>query len=725
MRRIILVGFIFVFICSINIYSQSKLSAYSKFIVDKNIANAKYDKTLESIKLRGLVKVNQQIDENYLKSISCTIGTKAGNIWTISIPASAVELLALHDGIDYIDLDKPIVPTLYKAKQSSAVDKVHSGYGISSALKGRNVVVGIVDAGFEYSHPMFREQGTNKTRIRKVWELKNEGNPPDAYDYGNELKNEQEILSKSCDFDFMSHGSHVAGIAAGVSVGEDTLNGGVAPESDLVFVGIRPEPKEWANTSMSSIVDAFNYIFKYAEQEGKPSVINLSWGANIGPHDGKSLFNQACNNLTGPGKIITISAGNSGDNRTHFGFSFNDNDTIVKTFISTTNFDNVGMTWVDLWGDANKNPEIQFHTFDQGKSQVINSSEQIKIDKSGTNKIVLIGSDNDTCIIDLAYNNSEYNGKPHIFIDVQSKTKDKLMISIKDKSGNIHMWNDMVKNYTGYDAEFTSLGYSWARSGNTEYIVNDISLADSVICVAAYVSWSKWKNLDGKDIKYSTYYPPETMAGFSSEGPRVDGKMKPDIAAPGAFLLSAVNSLDTLHYNHTTEKTFLSRKYTEGEKDYYFAYSAGTSMSSPMAAGIIALMLEKNPKLAVADILRIFDSSAVKDEYYQDNNKWGRGKINAHRAILFMEDKLSVEELRASDITVYPNPANDIIHIGLADPKEYIYIEIFDMLGNKLYSGVSQSGNSSVDIAELPIGTYIVKLYNERIENIKMINIIR
>ncbi len=725
MRRIVLTSLILIFICSINIYSQSKLSAYSKFIVDKNIANAKYDKTLETIKLRGLIKVNQKIDENYLKSMSCTIGTKAGNIWTISIPVSAVELIAVHEGIDYIDLDKPIVPTLYKAKQSSAVDKVHAGDGISSSLKGRNVVVGIVDAGFEYSHPMFREQGTNNTRIRKVWELKNDGNPPDAYDYGNELKNEQEILSKSCDFDFMSHGSHVAGIAAGVAVGEDTLNGGVATESDLVFVGIRPEPKEWANTSMSSIVDAFNYIFKYAEQQGKPAVINLSWGANIGPHDGKSLFNQACNNMTGPGKIITISAGNSGDNRTHFGFSFNDNDTIVKTFISTTNFENVGMTWVDFWGDANKTPEIQFHTFDQGKSQVINSSEHIKIDKSGTNKIVLIGSDNDTCIIDLAYNNSEYNGKPHMFIDIQSKTKDKLMMSIKDKSGNIHMWNDLVKNYTGYDAEFTSLGYSWARGGNTEYIVNDISLADSVICVAAYVSWSRWKNLDGKDIKYSSYYPPETMAGFSSEGPRVDGKMKPDIAAPGAFLLSAVNSLDTLHYNHSTEKTFLSRKYTENEKDYYFAYAAGTSMSSPMAAGIIALMLEKNPKLAVADILRIFDSTAVKDEYYQDNNKWGRGKLNAHRAILFMEDKLSVDLSNDNDFNVYPNPTKEMLNIDLAMPGEYNNIEIYDMFGNKLYSGISQSAKITINVSDFSIGTYLIKVVNGNKEFKKLINIIR
>ena len=86
---------------------------------------------------------------------------------------------------------------------------------------------------------------------------------------------------------------------------------GVAYESDLVLVGRGFDYIENRGMSNTRLIDAFNYIFSYAESVGKPSVVNASLVGWTGPRDGTSLFAQACDNLSGPGKILVFAAGNA------------------------------------------------------------------------------------------------------------------------------------------------------------------------------------------------------------------------------------------------------------------------------------------------------------------------------------------------------------------------------------------------------------------------------
>ncbi len=68
------------------------------------------------------------------------------------------------------------------------------------------------------------------------------------------------------------------------------------------------------------------------------------------------------------------------------------------------------------------------------------------------------------------------------------------------------------------------------------------------------------------------------MAAFSSRGPVDDGRLKPDISAPGTFILStksrSTSSVGWLAYNSS------------------YTYMGGTSMSTPLTAGATALLLE-------------------------------------------------------------------------------------------------------------------------------------
>ena len=53
-----------------------------------------------------------------------------------------------------------------------------------SDYKGKNVVVGIIDIGFDYNHPSFYD-GQGNCRIKRVWEQNKLGTPPTGYNYGN------------------------------------------------------------------------------------------------------------------------------------------------------------------------------------------------------------------------------------------------------------------------------------------------------------------------------------------------------------------------------------------------------------------------------------------------------------------------------------------------------------------------------------------------------------
>lgn len=100
------------------------------------------------------------------------------------------------------------------------------------------------------------------------------------------------------------------------------------------------------------------------------------------------------------------------------------------------------------------------------------------------------------------------------------------------------------------------------------------------------------------------------LATFSSRGPTTDGRVKPDIAAPGVSILS-------------TEA---------GTDDGYVAFS-GTSMASPFAAGTAALILDANPDLSPDEVREIMTSTTEDWGLEGDDVDYGWGRLQVHQAV--------------------------------------------------------------------------------------------
>jgi subtilisin family serine protease len=115
------------------------------------------------------------------------------------------------------------------------------------------------------------------------------------------------------------------------------------------------------------------------------------------------------------------------------------------------------------------------------------------------------------------------------------------------------------------------------------------------------------------------------ITGFSSKGPLTNGKIKPDITAPGDELISSVNSFDAMMDIFIQIGMYEVADETQNGQHKFVGLS-GTSMSAPMVAGIVALMLEKKPNLTHTEAKEIIRITAFNDQY-TDNAKDNKSPV--------------------------------------------------------------------------------------------------
>jgi minor extracellular serine protease Vpr len=667
--------------------------------------------------LATLIQVSPAINQNDLANLDIKIGSESKDIWTAYVPLENVEAFTQLHGIKCIEIDRPSGMDMDSARLTTHADSVHAGINLPQAYTGKNVVVGIIDIGFDYTHPANFDTSYSQYRVKRVWEQKAAGTPPSGFSFGAEFTDSLSIWNKQTDNTGQSHGAHVMGIAAGSGYG--TTNGdnekyrGMAYESDIVYVGILPDTSHWLNTGYTDFLDGMNYIFDYATSVGKPAVANLSWGPPIGPHDGDGLFSQGCDNATGPGKIFCISAGNNRGKKVHVQKIFSPSDTIVNTFLTFSSSLTEKRNWADVWGDTSQVFGIQFSLYFGTTLQTV--SQKYYIDNQ-THQINLVGSNGDTCFITLTAVTSDVNGKSHMLIDAYTRTSNMLMISVFDDQGKVDMWQGYVLGSTGIYAAFSKNNLAIAVDGDDAMACSDAASTRSAIAVAAYNSKVSYINLSGSSINAvgETY---GEITSFSSPGPAADGRTKPNITGPGSRIVASINSYSTV-YNSLATDQYVS--VLDG-RTYKYGALQGTSMSCPAVTGIVALMLEADPTLTPDQVKVLMYNTAILDTFtgiipsYGDFD-WGFGKINAYAAVRATLSSAGIyhDENSLLNAFVYPNPNNGNYAIEIFSANEDDYqLSVTDLNGKMIHNEIGQlhSGTNTFFInTNFASGIYLVML---------------
>ncbi|WP_394829641.1 S8 family serine peptidase [Pendulispora albinea] len=574
-----------------------------------------------------------------IEAIGGQVGTIAGDVLTARVPLGAIDTIATARAVTRIEGALPLRAKLDKAIAASKVDKVRAGAApLPAPFTGAGVVVGVVDAGIDLRHTAFKK-ADGKTRILSIWDQGQKGAaPPAGFRYGSECTAAQIDANQCAHASTADHGTHVTGIAAGGKVGDSPYIG-AAPDADIVFVEVGAAPglaKDVAFTT--AVCDGASYIFKAAAAVNKPAVVNMSLGEHTGPHDGSSLADRCLDNLSGPGKILVAAAGNEGRGTKHAELgapvlvhataTASSTPVVLKWLPGKDDDTKVTQEKLNVWADPNVELSIQVG-FDAGDGSPTFSKPITA--KQPLTKTML--TDGNVTVGPVAGDTSP--------IPAPAARGTQIVLEDGDKDGQEaqKLWLVKITGNGRFDAFIdTTGGGGFLASGQDRGVTVDSNMtigfpaiASKVLAVGSYTSRNTWKAADGSEqVEKGDDDKPVTLgalSGFSSRGPsrNPSGPMKPDITAPGEVVIAA------LHAGAKPSAEKIVKASPDG-----FLISQGTSMASPMVAGIVALMLQRNPTLTVDDIRGIFDRTAVKPEGVANPSPtdWGRGKVDAFAAVI-------------------------------------------------------------------------------------------
>ncbi len=678
------------------------------------------------------VKLDGNVD---LSDIGYVERSRAGDISVGRIPRSMIRTLASDSRVRYVEASRMTYRRNASGMLDTGVSRVHAGESLPQAIKGRGVVVGVLDSGIDFTHADF--SNSNGTRIQFLMDMR--ADETDVIYTKAQIDANPGAVAQRDGNGSGGHGTHVTGTVAGLN--------GVAPESDIIFVkGIRDQDSN-GGFSDADIANGTAFIFEKAAAMGRPAVVNLSLGGNSGPLDGTSAQDQFLSNLTGPGKIIVAAAGNEGSDYIHAGVNLSPN-TLYESLMDPTSSDyNV----IEMWYEAGSMAEVAFAYYGLSNGQLVYLGQtnyipvgsNIGITQNGDLNPVAIKSNGVTVgyfAVESSNTIDAENGDGQAYlvltnndtnVDLNELYWSVLYKSSATASGRVDMWLHGGGFYpfeVGFDGVVEV-------SGDRDFSVGTPATSRKVISVGSYVTRTSWTDIDGVNRNVVWQHPSGegtiiptvgTISEFSSRGPTRDGRQAPIIAAPGEKIASSLSS--HLNVRATEEESYELGGVYKGDvvQGGTQMVTQGTSMASPHVAGVIALMLQVDPNLDYDKAVAILTETARRDEQVgvAPNVSYGNGKVNAHAAVSRALTLSSIEDHleRSEGFALhqnYPNPFNPSTNIRFSLPASSIlHLAVYDMLGREvavLANGMMAPGEHSVtfDAAGLSSGMYMYRLTSD------------
>jgi serine protease AprX len=168
-----------------------------------------------------------------------------------------------------------------------------------------------------------------------------------------------------------------------------------------------------------------------------------------------------------------------------------------------------------------------------------------------------------------------------------------------------------------------------------------------------------------------------TRSSFSSQGPTYDSRIKPTIMAMGED--DYVASCDSLDH------------YRRGD---------GTSFATPLVAGAVALILQRNPGWMPPEVLEAVMMTGTRSS--DPDTLYGWGILQAYDASIYMASVAADGELEGYELVVYPNPCYGAFCLRWAGSHPGAEAGIYDVRGRMLGRwAFDPSGAAEIDLGSV------------------------
>lgn len=660
------------------------------------------------------VQMKDGINDELLAQYGCKKYAQLGDIAIVTVPLDKVGALSEQPEVLRVEANDKGHPTLDLVPENTNLLPVYEQTAQHPAFTGKGVVVGIMDIGFDLTHPTFyNTPSLSNYRIKAFWDQLAPNADSNRFPVGSEWTTTDDILQQQCATDGreQNHGTHTTGIAAGS--GYDSPYRGAAWESDLCLVAN-------AVTADTAFIDkadyylyttatdalGFKYLFDYGDSQQKPCVVSFSEGYTPFMDNDDQLFSLFLSRLVGPGHILVSSAGNESQSLTYFRkpLGVEHAGSFIRVFNPTAQY--------RLLSDGK--PVVRLIAYEE--RNVVERELLLPMDSENWKDEQLIDTlfiQDDTCAVRITrYQPSLVEGKTGYWITLAGNRPfiemDHLALVVEGADCEAEVFGSSTQSFGNYDTD-----KQWNAAEKSHNILAPGCL-EPAITVGSTSHRLTYTNINGDVIKNNRDTEPGRLSWFSSVGPAMDGSVKPDVTAPGNFVISSQSSFYL--EAHPDATTYDVEHFDAGGRTYVWAAQSGTSMSTPVVAGIIALWLQANPTLSPDDIRDVLQRTCRHPEpqFTYPNNLYGHGEIDAYRGLLDILGMTGIKELSQHQPQGVRLTAHDgLLHLQFSQtPSEPVLLSIYTTSGALLHRQWLTPSSRQVSLP-LPVsasGIYAVQL---------------